>query len=47
MQVGGNLLSFSVAIRSYLNIKDSPASTRREDATVPRFMFFTAFSRRL
>ena len=47
MQLRGNLLSFSVAIRQYVNIKDSPTSTRREDATVPRYMFFAAYSRRL
>jgi hypothetical protein len=47
MQLAGNLLSFSVAIRQYVNIKDSPASARREDATVPRYMFFAAYSRRL
>ena len=47
MQLQGNLLSFSVAIRHYVNIKDSPASTRREDATVPRYMFFAAYSRRI
>ena len=28
MQLRGNLLSFSVAIRQYVNIKDSPTSTR-------------------
>ena len=47
MQVGGNLVSFSVAVRQYVNIKDSPTSTRREDATVPKYMFFAAYSRRL
>ena len=47
MQLRGNLLSFSVAIRQYVNIKDSPTSTRREDATVPKYMFFAAYSRRL
>jgi hypothetical protein len=47
MQLAGNLVSFSVAIRNYVNIKDSPTSTRREDATVPKYMFFAAYSRRL
>ncbi len=47
MQLRGNLVSFSVAIRQYVNIKDSPTSTRREDATVPKYMFFAAYSRRL
>jgi hypothetical protein len=47
MQLRGNLLSFSVAVRGPLDIRDSPTSTRREDATVPRFMFFAAYSRRL
>ena len=47
MQLRGNLLSFSVAIRQYVNIKDSPTSVRVEDATVPKYMFFVAFSRRL
>jgi hypothetical protein len=47
MQLSGHLLSFSVAIRHYVNIKDSPASTRREDATVPKHMFFVAYSRRI
>jgi hypothetical protein len=47
MQLRGNLLSFSVAIRQYVNIKDSPTSARREDATVPKYMFFVAYSRRL
>ena len=46
MQIHGNLVSFSVAIRDYVNIKDSPTSTRREDATVPQYMFFAAYSRR-
>jgi hypothetical protein len=47
MQLRGHLLSFSVAVRQYVNIKDSPASTRREDATVPKYMFFAAYSRRI
>jgi hypothetical protein len=47
MQLRGHLLSFSIAIRQYVNIKDSPASTRREDATVPKYMFFAAYSRRI
>ncbi len=47
MQIGGNLVSFSVAVRQYVNIKDSPTSARREDATVPKYMFFAAYSRRL
>jgi hypothetical protein len=47
MQLRGHLVSFSVAIRQYVNIKDSPASTRREDATVPKYMFFAAYSRRI
>jgi len=44
---GANLVTFSVAIRSWLNIRDSPTSTRIEDATVPGHMFFLGFSRRL
>jgi hypothetical protein len=46
MQLAGNLLSFSVAIRQYVNIKDSPTSTRREDATVPKYMFLAGYARR-
>jgi hypothetical protein len=47
MQLRGNLLSFSVAVRQYVNIKDSPTSVRVEDATVPKYMFFVAYSRRM
>ncbi len=46
MQVAGHLVSFSVAIRQYVNIKDSPTSTRREDATVPKYMFIAGYARR-
>jgi len=34
----------TLAIRSYVNIKDSPTSTRVEDATVPQFMFTLGYS---
>jgi Putative MetA-pathway of phenol degradation len=44
--IAGNMMSFSVAIRNYVNIKDSPTSTRVEDATVPKYMFLAAYSRR-
>ncbi len=47
LRLRDNLMSFSIAVRSHVDIKDSPTSTRREDATVPRYMVFVAFSRRL
>jgi hypothetical protein len=44
---GANLVTFSVAVRSWLHIRDSPTSSRVEDATVPKYMFFFGYSRRL
>jgi hypothetical protein len=41
---GPNLIGVNLAIRSYVNIKDSPTSTRVEDATVPRFMLTIGYS---
>ena len=38
------LLSFGVAIRQYVNVKDAPNSVRIEDATIPKYMFFAAYS---
>lgn len=42
--VGRHLVSFSVAIRSYVNVKDEPFTARVEDATIPKYMFFAAYS---
>lgn len=44
MAVGQHLLSVTVAIRAHVNIRDSPTSTRVEDATVPKYMFTAAWS---
>ena len=41
---GRHLIGASLAIRSYVNIKDSPTSTRVEDATVPKYMFTVGYS---
>lgn len=41
---GRHLFSFGVAIRSYVNVKDQPSSARVEDATIPKYMFFAAYS---
>ena len=46
MAAGRNMFSFGVAIRNYVNVKDAPNSVRIEDATIPKYMFFTAYSRR-
>lgn len=43
---GRQLIETSVAIRAHVNIKDSPTSTRVEDATVPKFIFTAAWSLR-
>jgi hypothetical protein len=40
------LYSFGVAIRHYVNVKDAPNSVRIEDATIPKYMFFAAYSLR-
>jgi hypothetical protein len=41
---GQQLVGVTLAIRSYVNIKDSPTSTRVEDATVPQFMLTVGYS---
>lgn len=41
---GRHLIGVSLAIRSYVNIKDSPTSTRIEDATVPKYMLTAGYS---
>jgi hypothetical protein len=41
---GRNLIGVTLAIRSHVNIKDSPTSTRVEDATVPRYMLTIGYS---
>jgi len=42
--LGRHLISATLAIRTHVNIKDSPTSTRVEDATVPKYMFMAAYS---
>jgi hypothetical protein len=44
MAVGKQLFSVGVAIRTYANVKDVPGSPRVEDATIPKYMFFGAYS---
>ena len=44
--LGRHLVGVSLAIRSYVDIKDSPTSTRVEDATVPRYMLTVGYSLR-
>lgn len=44
MAAGKHLLSFGVAIRHYVNVKDAPNSVRIEDATIPKYMFFSAYA---
>jgi hypothetical protein len=41
---GRHLLTVNVPVRMRVNIKDSPASVRVEDATVPDYMFMVAHS---
>jgi hypothetical protein len=41
---GRHLVGVNLAIRSYVDIKDSPTSTRVEDATVPRYMLTVGYS---
>ena len=41
---GRNLVGVTLAIRSYVNIKDSPTSVRVEDATVPKYMLTVGYS---
>jgi len=41
---GRHLIGATLAIRSYVDIKDSPTSTRVEDATVPQLMFTLGYS---
>lgn len=38
------LYSFGVAVRNYVNVKDAPDSVRIEDATIPKYMVFAAYS---
>jgi hypothetical protein len=38
------LYSFGVAFRQYVNVKDAPNSVRIEDATIPKYMVFAAYS---
>ncbi|HEX7956054.1 MAG TPA: hypothetical protein VF508_03875, partial [Pyrinomonadaceae bacterium] len=40
------LYSFGVAVRHYVNVKDAPNSVRVEDATIPKYMYFAAYSAR-
>lgn len=42
--IGRHMFSAGLGIRSYVNIKDSPTSTRVEDATVPKLVFTAAYS---
>jgi hypothetical protein len=44
--IGKHLFSFNVAIRNYVHVKDAPNSVRIEDATIPKYMFFVAYSKR-
>jgi len=46
LALGRHLISVTAAIRAHVNIKDSPTSTRVEDATVPRVIFSAAWSLR-
>jgi hypothetical protein len=41
---GRHLVGVNLAIRSYVDIKDSPTSTRVEDATVPKYMLTVGYS---
>jgi hypothetical protein len=41
---GRHLIGVNLAIRSYVDIKDSPTSTRVEDATVPKYMLTAGYS---
>ncbi|MCG6927170.1 MAG: hypothetical protein LJF30_17925 [Acidobacteria bacterium] len=41
---GRHLIGVNLAIRSYVNIRDSPTSTRVEDATVPKYMVTAGYS---
>jgi hypothetical protein len=42
--LGRHLVTVNLAIRSYVNIKDSPTSTRVEDATVPKYVVTAGYS---
>jgi hypothetical protein len=42
--LGKQIFSFTVSIRNYVNVKDSPYTTRVEDATIPKYMFSAAYS---
>lgn len=44
--IGPHNFSFSIPIRQYVDIKDSPYSLRVEDATVPDLMFLLSYSTR-
>jgi len=41
---GRSLVGVTLAIRAHVNIKDSPTSTRVEDATVPKYMLTAGYS---
>ncbi len=43
---GGNVVTVTVPITTYVNIKDSPKSPRIEDATVPKYSFTLTWVRR-
>lgn len=43
---GRSLVGVTLAIRSYVDIKDSPTSVRVEDATVPKYMLTVGYSLR-
>lgn len=43
----GHAFAFTVPLLAYVNIKDSPATTRTEDATVPGVAFALTWTRRI
>lgn len=46
-QFGGHAFTFTLPLLAYVNIKDSPATTRTEDATVPGVAFTLSWTRRI
>ena len=44
--LGEHVITATVPIRTYVNIKDSPSTPRIEDATVPKYAFTVSWSKR-
>lgn len=44
--LAGHIFTFTVPVRTYVNVKDSPTTGRIEDATVPRYAFTISWSKR-